>query len=196
MTWLLRLLLVSLLAVPVLVTSAAPAQACSCASTTPRETAREAVDVFVATLVEDPSEAEPGILEARPEISHVYKGSADGEVRVATHSEQSLCGKSGLEAGETRLIYGTVTDGVVRVGSCSGSPPADERSLAEAERLLGPAREVDPGGPTLDELTADNGPAGDQHYVMPPWAWGVGGAFVVLVAVALVARLSARDTRR
>ncbi|MDO9455954.1 hypothetical protein [Nocardioides sp.] len=151
MTWVLRLLLLPVLAavaVPVLVvTTATPAAACSCELVDPEAPPTWGPEVFVATVVEDLPEDGTGEVEVAAVVTHVYRGDVPDEVTVATEAEGTACGLTSLEAGQTRLFSTSLDGAVARVGSCGGPSVVDDAVIAEAERDLGPgeAREVPEG---------------------------------------------------
>jgi len=180
MTWLARLLLLPILALPVVLISAPPASACSCVSGTVKDFVEWADVVFVATVADGLGEnASGGVAETKASVEHVYEGEVDDVVSITTSGSEASCGLNGVGAGETWLFFGTGGYDAVEVSLCGGSTVADSGLRENVKKLLGPGEAVvapvdDPG---------DSDPGGTPPWLLP-------GGLVVLAAgaVALIVR--------
>ena len=146
-----RPLLVGLLATLVaaaglVVVSAAPAQACSYALSTPRAMLERSDTVFTATLtdIEPPpprrvmSSADPATYTF--DVATVYRGSSGAEVDVRSAVSGASCGLEWMRVGTDYLVFATEQDGELWSGLCSGTAPVSQAPVDRIARLS-----LDPG---------------------------------------------------
>lgn len=179
------LLLAAAGALAVVVSTAAPASACSCVGG--GDAAHlERSDVVFAGEVLDRSRADSQI-EYLFAVDRVFKGEAPSTAEVSTADQGTACGLTDLQDGVTYLVYAHGGDGALGTSSCSGTRTVSAVNLDEVEAVLGR------GGPptsapaptaasdaTLGATSlADRGPA---------LALVGGGAAAVIVAGLLIGR--------
>lgn len=188
----LLLTLLSLLAAPLLlVWSAPPAQACSCAGGSVAENAEGSDAVFVATMAADLEESGVGLVEARADVDLVYAGDVPDQVTISTGAQESACGLTRLRAGRTWLFFTTAgTDDTFRVSLCGGNSPTGRTGDPAVERVLGPGRAVlaTPSPDPAPAPTSDAAPPAEPDDDRTGLLLGGAAAVVVLAVAAVVVR--------
>lgn len=141
-----RLLLALLLAVPgVVISTAAPASACSCVMSTVEQRAPETDAIFQGEVVG----IEPGS-EGRSvftfDVLQVWKGDVGARVEVTSSNSGAACGLE-MSPGQTRLVYADQRGARLTSGLCSA--PFGSGGKAALTRLLGEPS-APSTGPTTD----------------------------------------------
>ena len=145
--------------------------ACSCMALGPEEAAQMADVVFAGSVVgEEVGAADPAAPMAAPvrytfAVDGVAKGEVGAEVAVVAGGDSAMCGMT-FAMNERWFIFGTVQDGSLTTGLCSGNLPLQP--------------DEDPPMPLyLPEAPADDGAAA-----------GVGLPIGVLLPIAAVAAIA------
>lgn len=102
--------------------------ACSCMALGPEEAAQMADVVFAGSVVsEEVGAADPAAPMAAPvrytfAVDGVAKGEVGAEVAVVAGGDSAMCGMT-FAMNERWLVFGTVQDGSLTTGLCSGNLP-------------------------------------------------------------------------
>ena len=102
--------------------------ACSCLALGPEEAAQMADVVFAGSVVgEEVGAADPAAPMAAPvrytfAVDGVAKGEVGGEVAVVAGGDSAMCGMT-FTMNDRWLVFGTVQDGSLTTGLCSGNLP-------------------------------------------------------------------------
>ncbi len=197
--WLLAALLIAgvgAFATPPVAAAPAPPE---CEPGTTQDHTRRARAVLVGTPTSVEREAKEGSERGATythevSVERVYKGSVETEVvSVVTEQEPSSCEVGPLTVDEAYVLFVQPDDeseGVWRAVADSGTAPADERLLAQVERLLGPGREPTPPEPDTATFT----PVDVAEPMTLTRAAAPGLALVILgfLGLFVVGRLAAR----
>lgn len=200
-----RLLLAGLVAATGMVlTSPAPAQACSCVMAGPKQYVEWAGVVFTGTLTErTPPPTEGTWSSADPathsfDVTEVYEGDVGARVDVLSAVSGASCGLEGMQEGTAYVVFagyrdimGESTD-VLWASLCGGTSPASASLVDRVERVTGPGHSpTSEPGSTAPVPQAEGNLAGDQppgtRSGPPGWLlWSGGSAAALLAAGALV----------
>jgi hypothetical protein len=187
---LLRLLLAGLVATAGLVLfTAAPASACSCAALGTEKLVDAADTVFLGTLasVEEPPPDDDGTIGSDDPVSYTFDveqtftgDAGDGVVESARLG--ASCGLEGMRVGTTYVVFAGEGDDGLGASLCGGTAQAADRLLERVGAAV--ATEPPTGTPAPErapvpvpvptevpsglDRVADDGP-------LPSWAWFLGG---------------------
>lgn len=146
--------------------TASPSYACSCAQVALGSLAKSADAVFVGTVEDARTEGGTRLYTLR--VSDVYSGSPAPRTTVRTEVDPASCGMS-LRMGRQYVVVGEQPKlhGDVTTTMCSGTRPVSDRALAAVERSLGPATAYR-GAPGSDGgQQGESGTVGDGEQSSP-----------------------------
>ncbi|MGZ8481738.1 MAG: hypothetical protein ACXWWO_04690, partial [Candidatus Limnocylindria bacterium] len=124
----LRLLAAIAIVIGISAVPIAQVAACSCIALGPEEAAQMADVVFAGSVVgEEVGPADPAAPMAAPvrytfAVDGVAKGEVGAEVAVVAGGDSAMCGMT-FAMNERWLVFGTVQDGSLTTGVCSGNVP-------------------------------------------------------------------------
>lgn len=143
----LRIALAGLLvSVGLVALTAAPSQACSCISGTPRQQLDRADAVFTGTLTgvgvppagDVVSSADP--VTYRFDVGTVYAGGVDATAHVASVRDGASCGLERMTIGREYLVFATVRGDELESWLCSGTAPVRHAPVDRVAELAGPGQ--------------------------------------------------------
>ncbi|MDQ3664914.1 MAG: hypothetical protein M3353_09710 [Actinomycetota bacterium] len=182
--WVVRALVVGVVAAATLVGSGAPAHACSCVE--PRAGLRAASAVFVARVVESDRSPDVGgplagiLVHHRVEVGSVYRGRVPQQTTVQSYGGH--CGPA-LADGRSYLIAssGHGRGAPYQSGLCSGTEPLGPAARAEARAAFGAPYEpvLSPTPDRTDGASDLDPPAEVVWFPGPVWLYPLAGAVVV-----------------
>lgn len=118
---------------------AAPAQACSCAQSTPRDYVKRADAVFTGTVSRATKSG--STLRYSVSVGRVYKGElTTATVRLRTGAQQSACGLGRLPADRRYVFFAAARGATYASGICEGTAPATKDLVGRVQRMLGEGR--------------------------------------------------------
>lgn len=203
----LRLLLGSLLAgvlgaLSLVVLTASPSFACSCAAAGTEQYVDGASVVLTGTVTDtEPPPKRPVMSSGDPvtytvDVEQWFKGEGSGPVEVLSAMDGASCGLEGVRAGERYVVFASESrDGELWASLCGGTAPWSADLEADVVAATGPGAPSDdtddtadpPGVVTTGAETAESPeadpPAAKGGFLAAPVALAAGAGLVLLAGL-------------
>ncbi|NYE38934.1 hypothetical protein F4692_004089 [Nocardioides cavernae] len=180
--------------------SASPGFACSCASQRPADLVALADHVFTGTVVDIGEPAGGGVVSSTDPVAYtiaveaVHQGEVGSVAVVESAASGASCGLEGMVVDRHYVVFANADADRLTASSCGGTAPASPRLVRTVERLTG-----EPTAPDVSQVRREVVPDARSSRRSSPSAadvvtWVVGSAAVLAFVVATA--LGSRRRRR
>jgi hypothetical protein len=185
------LLLATAGALAVVLTTAPPATACSCAMGDQRDYLEWADAVFTGEVTERAADQQQ--VTYRVDVDRVYEGAVPATTALVSGAQDSMCGMPALKVGRPYIVYATGAGDHLSTSLCSGTRSSTADAIAGLERITGPgtAPAAAPAASPHSGPPSSEPPDGEDAFPVALTVLGGGAVVVIAAALVLAARRKA-----